>query len=709
MEDAVTGTDLHVSSWLAAAPAWGTVSGLVVGLLDWSAAGVPGHLPLWPTIGSWLLYMVTDGLVGLALGSAAGLVLAGWRWLDSRTASGTLPSTGVGFLVCLGLVLPIAWAAERGLGSWIHSERYLTLARFLVPTLGVLVAVAGTPSVAASLVWMTRRLPRWAPWVLAAALGGPALTLGSLRVWHLVAPLPPGLTWYPLVFLAAMVLGPARFARSGGPRITPWWPMVAAPLLLALVAWISESPGPRLVLARSHGWTPAVIAGLRKATDFDHDGVSGLFGGGDCRPWDPSIHPGALDVPGNGVDEDCWGGDASPGEGASSRPVRVAPPDGWPRPRNLLLVTVDALRADHLGLYGYHRATSPNLDALGERAIVFQQFYSPSPCTRWALPMIMVSRYPADIPWDRSTWPHRVPRSETTMAELLQRAGYQTATPWHMRGTFGLDQGFGRWDTTLAKQRKDRAPDLTAKGIELLDELAARRFFLWLHYYDPHAPYRHNRVPGLPKFGDRPVDRYDEEIALADHGIGELLKHLDALGLTDDTIVVITADHGEAFGEHGGHHHYCQLYQEMIRIPLIVRVPGLGPARISAPSSLVDLAPTILDLLGVDDAGAHGQWQGASLVPYLFPDTYPGLARALTPVFASLAFFPKDGCRARAVILGNLKLIHDPVAGVTELFDLATDPLERHDLSGAREADVDRLMGLLLPWMAAHSPEGRRG
>jgi choline-sulfatase len=472
----------------------------------------------------------------------------------------------------------------------------------------------------------------------------------------------------------------------------------------ALALGLGEAGTARQIAFRGTRFARLVLDALRWSTDIDGDGFSSLLGGGDCRPFDADVFPGAREIPGNGMDDDCWGGDAPVATRAQARePRHPQLPPGVRPAANLLLLSIDALRADHVGAYGYTRPITPQLDRFASGAVLFERAYSPSPATRWALPVLQVGRWPSEIRWDQRPWPHEVANGEQPLAELLRRQRFVTGAVWLFRSTMGLSQGFVHWERTARLEGAVRATEVSDEALELLEKVAGQRFYVWVHYFDPHGPYLPHEQPDLPRFGHEPIDRYDEEIALVDREVGRLLAKVDALGLRQDTVVVITADHGEEFGDHGGLTHSGHLYDELVHVPLLLRGPGLEARRIPAAISLVDLVPTALDLLGIPNVPLP-RLSGESLVPLLLPGSSE-LAATRT-AFSSLAFSDRDPYRSRAVMMGAEKLIYDPPSGLVELYDLKEDPWEKRNLAESYPEPVHRLMGVLLPWMASTSPEG---
>ena len=315
------------------------------------------------------------------------------------------------------------------------------------------------------------------------------------------------------------------------------------------------------------------------------------------------------------------------------------PPAPPPRP-NILVLSIDTLRADHLGCYGYPLPTSPNLDRLAARSALFEHAESAS---SWTLPSM------TSLMTGLSTSAHncdhlgsRLDPSYRTFAEVLRDAGYDTgivASHLFLTTSYGLQQGFTHVDTSIVQDELDiTSQDVAQRGIDWIRaksaraaELAARPrddpeddsaapWLLWLHFFDPHAPYLAH--PGISeRFGlERDVERYDGEIAYTDLHLGRLLDELEQSPLAANTIVVVVADHGEEFGEHGNFGHGYALYEECVRVPLIVHVPGVAPRRVEEVVPTVDLAPTLLDLARV--ALPH-EIEGQTIAPLLWGESVP--------------------------------------------------------------------------------------
>lgn len=287
-------------------------------------------------------------------------------------------------------------------------------------------------------------------------------------------------------------------------------------------------------------------------------------------------------------------------------------------PYNVLLISVDTLRADHMGCYGYGRNTTPNIDSLALESLVFDDIQATSSWTLPSLASMMTGLYPGS---------HGCVKMDTalasgipTLSEKLTEDGYFTGaivSQAFASARYGMSRGFLDFDGSISEINRGReffkstAQEISTKATRWLEarvpEKEERPWFLWLHYFDPHMAYiSHEGV--TEQFGvKREMDRYDGEIAFTDEEIGRVLDLLDKLELTEHTAILFTADHGEEFKDHGGLYHRDTLYREVLHVPLILRVPGSPAGRDSRIGSLIDVAPTILDLVGLDPLDScHG-------------------------------------------------------------------------------------------------------
>jgi arylsulfatase A-like enzyme len=465
------------------------------------------------------------------------------------------------------------------------------------------------------------------------------------------------------------------------------------------------------------------------------------------------------------------------------------PPASTPAERpNVLLVTIETLRADHVGSYGYPRNTTPNLDRLARQGASFRTVVAQAPFTLPSIASLMTGRTPPAH--GVRNHPATLPSEIETLAERFRLEGYQTAAmtrhTW-LRNKSGLDQGFAEYHNNKFAAGLD-ARSLSLAAVAWLDRRDRERpFFLWLHFLDPHLPYtpsypysvlfggahagdsqvehlsamtrveRDDFVPTpyadlaggphydlvLPQYPEnrilldlafyrRPrgaiffgeerysrsevselIDLYDGAILYTDDNLGRILQAIDELGIRSSTIVAVTGDHGEAFGEHDlWFTHDFTLYDEVLRVPLVLRGPSV-PAEtvIEQQVRLMDLAPTLLELSGLS---ALSGIEAVSLVPLLRGGALPFL-----PAFAENAprrpqfpeqeriHFPGNRGKWRMVRTERWKLIRVPHPGgdLHELYDLVEDPLETRNLFAELDGEAKKLLPLLDEWIAS-DPRG---
>lgn len=353
-------------------------------------------------------------------------------------------------------------------------------------------------------------------------------------------------------------------------------------------------------------------------------------------------------------------------------------------PPSVLLVTIDTLRADHVGCYGYGKIKTPALDGLARQGVRFENAYAQVPITLPSHTVILTGTYPM-FNGVRDFTSRGLPDNIPTLAEILRRQGYQTAafvSSFALSSMWGLNRGFEVYDDfigTAAEQNKSlfqaerRGDRTTDRMLDWMAHRDARRpFFVWLHLYDPHSPYDPPE-PYRSRYAARP---YDGEIAFDDEQVGRVMARLRALNLYENTLIVFVSDHGESLGEHGEGEHGFFIYDATIRVPLILKLPGPLPAGrlIAQPVATVDLAPTIAQVCGISPEQTRS-FQGRSLLE-LMRDS--GAVRP-DAVYAE-SFYPRDSFgwhELRAVIGPQFKYIQAPRA---ELYDLRSDPGERRNI-----------------------------
>jgi arylsulfatase A-like enzyme len=388
------------------------------------------------------------------------------------------------------------------------------------------------------------------------------------------------------------------------------------------------------------------------------------------------------------------------------------------RGRDIVLITIDALRADHTGAYGYSRRTTPNLDRLADQGLVFEAAYTPTPHTSYAITSLMTGKYMRPLVLqglgaDSETW-----------AAHLRRYGYRTAA-FYPPAVFFIDEErlaamrdrrldfeYSKVQFSTAAARADEVRAyLSALPGATAGEGSSQGLFLWVHLFEPHEPYEaHAEHP----FGERDIDRYDAEIAAADAGAGAIIDAVRAA--RSNAMVIVTADHGEEFLEHGGRYHGTTVYEEQVRVPLIVSAPGLiKPGRVATPVQLVDLLPTVLSGL---DIPRPARVRGTNLGAYLTGAGRVGAPGGADPAGPAdrerrqdlergLAFSETDAHTMLA--RGSLRLLCARKIGACALYDVARDPGQTADISASRPADLAEMRTELRALEASHGRFEVRG
>jgi arylsulfatase A-like enzyme/HEAT repeat protein len=348
---------------------------------------------------------------------------------------------------------------------------------------------------------------------------------------------------------------------------------------------------------------------------------------------------------------------------------------------DIVLITVDALRADHLSCYGYARPTSPNIDAIAARGVRFAHAYAQAPHTSFSLASIMIGKYYPTLARLSSSDTHE------TLAKILRRYGWKTAA-FFPPAVFYIDaqkmKAFeaNYFDFEYVKYEYLGAEQRVAQIRDFLDAEHPKKLFLWLHLFEPHEPYESHAEFD---FGHRDVDRYDSEISYTDVAVGKVVKLIQSK--RPNAIVFIGADHGEEFGEHDGRYHGTTLFEEQVHVPFIVAGKGLPARVVDGPAQLIDIPATILGLL---DIPIPERMRGTDLGPWLA--TPPAPIDDMPPAFAEVD-------DKRMVATADDKLICDMAKDFCSLYDLHADPGERHNLADQRPDRVAALRRKLDAWL----------
>jgi arylsulfatase A-like enzyme len=590
--------------------------------------------------GAWEMAQVRRLVAPIAVASLApaSLAVVAWWRVALRARDGArlarVALAGLGGLA--GGLVAFGTSAGRHFASWGVRGPYVAL----LAIAGALVGTQIVPRVAA-----LERRPAWLAWLGAGTV---------LAAWPLDAFAVPRL--YP-VFHRAMLVVLLLGAALLGLGLRPAWERPR---------WLGRALGGATLAAvvACALLVPSAVRSLDRLSNLrivlvDHAPVLGPFVeiAAATRPTDEAPREG----------------------GASVAPGEVARSLDWSG-HDIVLLTVDALRADHVSAYGYTRPTTPHLDAIARRGALFSAAYCPTPHTSYSITSMMTGKYlrpllALGLGDDSDTW-----------AQDLRLYGWRTAA-FYPPAVFFIDEDrFQHFEQThlgfeYAKV-EFAGPALREQQVAGYLDGAPRDvpLFLWVHFFEPHEPYvahPDHVFAGGPADGDA----YDSEIATADEGIGRIVALLEAR--RPGAVVVVTADHGEEFGDHGGRYHGTTVYEEQVRVPLVIAGPGVrAGSRVEAAVQTIDLLPTTLSALGIPrPARLRGRDLGPALAGAA-DEAGPGFAFAETDDFALLAE-------------GSDRLVCQRRAAACTLHDLRTDPLERHDDGAERPARLEAMRGRL--------------
>lgn len=549
---------------------------------------------------------------------------------------------------------------------------------------------------------------RWrAAGVMLSALIGAALVAIWFALPQSRSQLPVRMVVSATVFGLGMGLGALLHSR---PRRRPRTKKAAIAIAAAtfagtvatLLAWGADLETKYIAITGSPAFD-ALIKVVRHANDLDRDGFGSLLGENDCAPLTRSIHPGATDIPDDGIDQNCDGRDFS--LRVTAPPVGTAPPvpAEFRKPWNILLLTIDTVRYDRTTFGGYasgpaRRDTTPRLAELVQRSTSFTFCNAPSAGTMASIPAILTSKYfHSGIALDENVPPRTPPKlrpENTTLPEIMQRGGYRTGViaSHEYWNDWGLDQGVDDYDNSIG-QKPDPfrvvADKVTDRALAWISRHQGQRWFLWAHYIDPHGRYVAH--PEVVDYGTSEPDLYDAELRWTDQQIGRLVDEHKRLPSAPSTVIIITSDHGDSMGEHSVPvgNHGTALYRELLHVPMIFYVPG-NPARtIGGATTNLDITPTVAELAGIDVRDL--EFEGRSQVPAIFY----GMEDRERIVFAET----NAPSPLRAAISETWKLIYSLHANLDELYDLKRDPWEHKNLAPSRPPAFATMKSALDGWL----------
>lgn len=377
---------------------------------------------------------------------------------------------------------------------------------------------------------------------------------------------------------------------------------------------------------------------------------------------------------------------------------------------NVVLITIDTLRADHLECYGYRFVKTPRINGLAADGVLIEKAYAPIPLTLPSHASLFTGTYPM-FHGVRDFTGFTLSKERTTLAAMLKSAGYSTGAVVGsavLEGRWGLNQGFDfyydNFSFTLDRDwqpiAERRGDAVVREGLSWLEKNKKGPFFLWMHLFDPHDPYE----PPAPYDGlhrDRP---YDGEIAFTDDNVGRIIDYLKQNNLYDKCLIVLVADHGESLGQHGEKYHGFFIYDATLRIPLIFKLPGEGAARgrrIAGPLRIIDVLPTVLQILELTGKVRAPEIQGKGAYAAMLGKSLPGDSTAYAEIF--LPFFHFNWSPLLGIRHGRYKFIDAPRP---ELYDTEADPGETRNLYAEKGATAGQLKQQLRQAILRYAPRG---
>lgn len=713
-------------------------TGLVLALLLWCGEATVARAPAWTASLASLFFLLTVLLPFSALIALYFSVVAGnmnpydrladgiSRWGDYLTGPDAARGWRVGngifwFGLYLASAIACSYLLSREIAVEIVLPRYQAILSLAATGCSFLV-LAPVPRFGLAL---GRRLEGWAtdvpglrqlwsrplyPALALVAVVAAVITvfLVAFREAILAAP------WQTPTLLLATVLFAMALGGLVSAAFSVRWITICAGTVLFGLTFISALAATRLSSddAKSRRYfqkgpaTGLAYGMLTRLLDRDGDGFMHAFAGGDCAPDDAAISPVSIDVPGNGIDEDCNGSDLVFTALAKGRWDYPLPP-GYPEePLPVILVTADALSANHMGFMGYRRDTTPNLDTLSENCVIFDKAFAQGPSTRLSVAAMMTGLHDTQIErGEGRKVPYPVLPENQTLAELFLDNGYDTVfispNPYFHSRWKGILQGFATIEKKAASKRmkgvQHTARKMTDAALEHLRKPRKKPLLMWVHYYDMHPPF--GQPAGIVSYGKRRVDLYDAEVRLWDSEVTRLLQAVDKKYKRKGYVLVVSADHGSAFdGNHDAHSHGYDLHSAVLHVPLLFCSRQFPPHRVDKTAvGLVDLAPTLVNLSGLE---ADIPYVGTSLVPLLFGGLeWPDRILFHQFYLAEKIRKGQDPLFAASARNGQYNYMWDRREDEYLLFDYADDPAEESNLLDKRPAIADNMDATLKTWL----------
>jgi len=620
---------------------------------------------------------IAVSLAGLGVCALLTLVIAGWLALCRRTPTGRLAAS----LTHISLPLVIAGAItlaptkywDANLVGWVLAAVALAVgAVFVVDPLrdGWRRLGEGAARWPATVLLITAPAVLWY-----VGTGRFANAYGRLHLLSFM-----GVLWS--LYLAAGLVVTRAPAPSLLRRAAPW--LIATLAVGRLLVTPTPAALEQFAAATPYRWVLAPLSALQM--DFDGDGATravGFLTGTDCDDSDPQRAVGRVDIPDNGVDENCYGGDVAGSAQAAftDQPgVAVGASDG--PPRSIYLFVIDALRYDLNSRDGIDRELMPRLGALADESVRFSNFRLCSPGTRWSVPDLLAA----------STLGPEVSAASPPALHALTAAGYHSlfvsSEIVHLlMGSFSRGFAEHHLSPGVIDYHDDRF--IQERLGFVIEEGRPQPVFAYAHLLDAHEPYV---ITGICDPDIEHDARYWCALREVDRQLGVLLDRLEAAGALEDAVVAVTADHGEGLGDHGLWAHGNSLFDELLHVPFMVRAPGLRPDVVDTAAGCFDVMPTLMALA---NAGADPHSFGADR-------SAPGAADGL-----QVARMREPGARVEAgldlfaVVHAGHKLLYDPATRIERFYDLVADPGEQSPMMGLADADLEaELVTRLDAWMS---------